>query len=26
MQPFWNFYDNFKDSGKFSLKKNNPKS
>ena len=25
MQPFWNIYDNFKDSGKFSFKKNNPK-
>ena len=21
MQPFWNIYDNFKDSGKFSFKK-----
>ena len=26
MQPFWNLFDNFKDFGKFSFKKNNPKS
>ena len=26
MLPFWNIYDNFKEIGKFSLKKNNPKS
>ena len=23
--PIWNLYDNFKDFGKFSFKKNNPK-